>query len=395
MQTRATQPDPFELYIRDLETAVPLSAEEETEHAQRIQDARATLWGSVLAYAPLNGAISAVLRERFEGEEVQTAASVLAEASRSARATRTAAGGQALHAAVDAVVTMMLPLDQDDVVLMTIAQDAETLVSGRRADLTLNVKRLPSLGKPFTAYVARVAQDAEALRTAKMAFAQANLRLVVHMARRFERSPVALTDLIQEGNLGLMRAVDRFDHTRGFRFSTYAAWWIRHSLNRAVRNTGRLVRVPVHVFERQREIARTRSRLEETLDGAPSDLEVAEALGLPEHKVRRNDAAIAAYSRSIDAPTSGDEGATLSDVLADEDAPFEEHVEWAQLGERLSDAMGELDAVERDILQRRYGLAGCRNETLREVGERYGLSRERIRQLQARALGKMRDALSA
>ncbi len=386
-------------YFRDMTGTALLTPERETELAKEIEGREIEIWTALLSY-PV--AADHVLK-RVEAllDNALPEFKALRRAATRARKVRTRTAQVGLEAVARRIGAKLLSLDVDRRVIESVLADSRRL--GRRppsssslATTRRRAQGLPTQSRAFAAWVERVRQREQDAIESRNKFVQANLGLVVSVARRYQHGGLPLTDLIQEGNLGLIKAVSRFDHRRGFRFSTYATWWIRHAIGRALADKGRTVRVPVHILEANQRIRKATRSLSATLGRAPTNDELAEAIEMTADKLERTLTHSGGQAISLDQQL-GDEGdrermEVFQSPEVEETTPFDDIANRA-LADQVRDVLHTLKPIEAEVLRRRFGLNGEREVTLQEIASEHGLSRERIRQIQEKALSKVRRGL--
>ena len=395
-RTRASDTDSTDttlgVYFREMSDLSIMTPEEELSAAVRIADLRTALWVQLLSYPPFIEGIMAVVGADVDEDDLSEADRLrICKSSRALRDRETRAHRDAYEADRAWMAERLGRLDCDGVVADKVLADLRVLDDGGRDLAHLVVRPARRGSRPFHDYVAESVRRSLELRHAKNRFVKSNLRLVVSIARRFNHGRMPLQDLIQEGNIGLLKAVDRFDHTRGFRFSTYGSWWIRHAISRAIADKGRAVRLPVHMIDAYHKVTKARRELEAKHGREPTHEELASHTGLTATKIEKMDTLLVDHPISLDRPLSDEDGRKVVDLLRDEDGEQPgEQLEVESIGEQVRQVITALRPIEADILRKRFGLDDDSELTLKQIGEQYSLSRERIRQLQEQALGKIR-----
>ena len=387
--------DHLAAYFRQLAAHELLTPEDERELSQGIEDTEILTWERVLSRADVVRPLLALIGPNLEAPVAfPKLEKVIDEMLKSKRARKDEKLCKKLRACAREAALELRKLDLDrvhiDAVVRELFRAREAASAGSDTWWTDATAR--DAGAYFDG-VRQAHRDAGNLRDE---FVRANLRLVVTMARRYDRGGMPLADLIQEGNLGLMHAVARFDYRRGLRFSTYACWWIRHAIGRALADKARAVRIPVHMLEAQQQLEKVRQALVGELGRPPSPQELAKAARVPLAKLNQMHRYIMGQPMSLDRPVHDDDDRSFGETMADPDS--EEHspeddMTTATLTSQVTRLLHHLSPIEADVLTKRFGLGDDEERTFREIGDQYHLSRERIRQIQNSALDKLKRAL--
>jgi RNA polymerase primary sigma factor len=383
------------IYARAMNRYPLLARDKEQALAAEIEELSRALWTAVLSEPATAGQVAALVAERLPA-----ARSALRKVERAVPAGSARRHPEARRALARAAARASAKLHELDVDHLVVDEIARFIAAAAREPARAPaVFRARAGSKTFARYAGAVADAAHAVADARTRFVQANIGLVFFVAGRYRSTSLSLADFVQEGMFGLMKAVDRFNYRRGLRFSTYATWWIRHAMGRALSDKSRLVRVPVHLQEARQRLGAVERILRRELGREPTGDELAQAAGVSRDRLEHIQEVNSPLEIRLDAPTGEDEDRPRSELFVHPSEPASdpsESLDRESLARAIERHMQGLSPMEQEVVRRRFALGGVSREaTLQEIADDHGLSRERIRQIQAAALRKLRAGLEA